>query len=54
MINTKAYLDAGRYVMTQHGGYTDAEVDVLSEWNPRRLARDPTVLTLQLPRISRM
>jgi hypothetical protein len=31
VVNTRAYLDAGRYVLTEHGGYTDAEVDVLSE-----------------------
>jgi len=30
VVNTKAYLEAGRYVMVEHGGYTDAEVDVLS------------------------
>lgn len=32
VVNTKAYLEAGRYVMVEHGGYTDAEVDVLSMW----------------------
>ena len=29
MINTKAYLEAARFMMVEYGGYTDAEVDVL-------------------------
>ena len=32
VVNTRAYLEASRHVMIQHGEYTDAEVDVLSEW----------------------
>ena len=37
VVNTKAYLEAGRYVMVEHGGYTDAEVDVLSMWFTSRM-----------------
>lgn len=28
-INTKAFFESARHVMVVHGGYTDAEVDVL-------------------------
>lgn len=31
-INTKAFLESARHVMVVHGGYTDAEVDVLCEF----------------------
>jgi len=31
LINTKAFLESARHVMVEHGGYTDAEVDVLSQ-----------------------
>ncbi|WVQ80012.1 hypothetical protein IAT38_002113 [Cryptococcus sp. DSM 104549] len=31
LINTRAYIDSARYMMIEHGGYTDAEVDVLSK-----------------------
>ena len=30
-INTKAFLEAARFVMVEYGGYSDAEVDVLGE-----------------------
>lgn len=33
-INTKAFLESARHVMVVHGGYTDAEVDVLCEFFP--------------------
>lgn len=52
VVNTKAYLDAGRYVMTRHGGYTDAEVDVLSEHDYRN--RSVRELKAQLQHISKI
>ena len=37
-INTKAFLESARHVMVVHGGYTDAEVDVLCTYSPRTLS----------------
>lgn len=33
-INTKAFLESARHVMVVHGGYTDAEVDILCGFLP--------------------
>jgi len=46
VVNTKAYLEAGRYVMVEHGGYTDAEVDVLSRCLAIRVQRADSQLRL--------
>lgn len=32
LMNTMTYLDSMRYWLVEYGGYSDAEVDVLSEW----------------------
>lgn len=30
MVNVKTFADSARYIIIHHGGYADAEVDVLS------------------------